>query len=101
MTAHRSDTAAGAAARALKTHDITSQIFEVDRLIRQGNRRKLSNGDLFRCALVSRAFCEPALRMLWRAMTPPNPLWILLAPPDSTPKEVTSEFINAVSGNSH
>ncbi|KAM5539314.1 hypothetical protein V8D89_007005 [Ganoderma adspersum] len=54
------------------------------------DKRKLSHKDLFRCALVSRALCEPALRALWRTMSLlPDPLWFLLAPPDSSPKRLT------------
>ncbi|KAI1795451.1 hypothetical protein LXA43DRAFT_1080284 [Ganoderma leucocontextum] len=87
--------AAGAAAQvALNTHDILCQIFQVDRHFRP----KLSRKDLFRCALVSRAFCEPVLRRLWRDMSPPDPLWLLLAPTgmSSTLEDLTSDLFDVV-----
>ncbi len=84
-----------ATAHALKNHDILCQIFEADRHVRPGDR--LSSKDIVRCALASRAFCEPALRALWRNMSSPAPLWRLLAAsPYSTCEELTPAFINTV-----
>nr|VWO96263.1 Phosphate:H symporter (Phosphate:H symporter, variant) [Ganoderma boninense] len=39
--------------------------------------------DFLRCALVCRAFYDPAIRLLWRTLGTLLPLWHLLAPPDA------------------
>ncbi|KAI1795349.1 hypothetical protein LXA43DRAFT_882222, partial [Ganoderma leucocontextum] len=75
---------------ALKIHDILCHVFEVDSNV--GNRGIFSRNDLLRCALVSRAFCEPALRTLWRDMSSPTPLWRLLSATGSMPKPTSYEF---------
>ena len=41
----------------------------------------MPQGDLFSCALVSRAVSEIALRALWSTLLTLRPLWHLLAPP--------------------
>ena len=81
---------------ALGIYEILCEVFELNRDVRQ--RRILSHKDLFCCALVSRSFCEPALRVLWRTMSPPTPLWRLLADPNATLQEFNeSDFLDTVS----
>ncbi|PIL26125.1 hypothetical protein GSI_11880 [Ganoderma sinense ZZ0214-1] len=41
------------------------------------------HGDLVRCAVVCRAFYDPAIRILWRTLGTLFPLWHLLAPRDA------------------
>ena len=61
----------------------------------------LSDDDLLRCALVCRAFCEPALRALWADMSLPTPLWQLLAPTinDSLRRNSSPRSFDAVSSS--
>ncbi|KAI1795346.1 hypothetical protein LXA43DRAFT_992389 [Ganoderma leucocontextum] len=82
----------GAAALALKNHDVLCHMFEVHGDV--STRTRLSRKDLFCSSLVSRAFREPALRALWRDMSPPTPLWLLLAPRNSA-AEILSERTHA------
>ena len=94
MSDDRSRIPPQAAAIALNIDDILYHLFEVDSNAEDGKR--LSRNDLLRCALVSRAFCEPALRALWGNMSSPTPLWRLLVGTLSRP-EYTFEYFEAVS----
>lgn len=63
--------------RALRNYDILLTIFDGSYYRNLG---VLTAPDLKNYALVCRAFSEPALRALWKALSPPEPLWRLLAP---------------------
>ncbi|KAI0696374.1 hypothetical protein C8T65DRAFT_743582 [Cerioporus squamosus] len=66
-----------AIAAVLENYDILCLLFDGSR----GPQGALSNCDLGRCALVSRAFSKAALRALWRNLPDLLPLWHVLAPP--------------------
>ncbi len=71
--------------RALINYDILLTIFDGSYYRDQGELTAL---DLKNCALVCRGFSEPALRTLWKTMSPPKPLWSLLAP-EGHPEDVS------------
>ena len=85
---------------ALRNHDILCHLFEGDKRIIY-RTSGLSDDDLLRCALVCRAFCEPALRALWADMSLPTPLWQLLAPTinDSVRRNSSPRSFDAVSSS--
>ncbi|PIL26089.1 hypothetical protein GSI_11843 [Ganoderma sinense ZZ0214-1] len=72
---------------ALMNYDVLLAIFDGSYY---RDRRELAAFDLRNCALACRAFNEPALRALWKTMSPPKPLWHLLAP-DRHPEEIISD----------
>ncbi|KAI1790887.1 hypothetical protein LXA43DRAFT_465009 [Ganoderma leucocontextum] len=73
--------------RALMNYDILMTILDGSYYRDQGELTAL---DLKNSALVCRGFSEPALRALWKTMSPPTPLWRLLAP-KGRPETIISE----------
>ena len=65
------------AAAVLQNVDILYSLFDGN----HGFHGVLTRGDLARCARVSRAFSDAALRVLWRNPLTLRPLWHVLAPP--------------------
>ncbi|RPD60864.1 hypothetical protein L227DRAFT_653127 [Lentinus tigrinus ALCF2SS1-6] len=76
-------------------YDILCVIFDGNR----GPQGILTNSDLVRCALISRAFSEAALRALWKNPPTLRPLWHVLAPPNlKFPKkdDETEEYFDKI-----
>ena len=62
-------------------HDILLHILDFLNLKPELKARDLSaRAALARCARVSHALSNPALRLLWSTLYTPLPLWLLLAP---------------------
>ncbi|KAI1790878.1 hypothetical protein LXA43DRAFT_890234 [Ganoderma leucocontextum] len=77
---------------ALTTYDVLLAIFEqIPSVPSTGSSTPLKYRDLKACALVSRAWAEPALCTLWSDLPSLFPLWHLLAPPDLPYPRVLSE----------
>ena len=67
---------------ALAIYDVVLAIFEQLSPIQSANLSSSNARDLRTCALVCRAWAEPALCTLWSDVPSLFPLWHLLAPPD-------------------